>query len=79
MNMSKKNKDIEVRVEEETVSLNGEKVIINKLIIGKKEIGRVIPQSEKKMLIEIDGKNEGSAKSLEEAFEYVIRQWNLND
>lgn len=77
--MSKKNKDIEVRVEEETVSLNGEKVIINKLIIGKKEIGRVIPQSEKKMLIEIDGKNEGSAKSLEEAFEYVIRQWNLND
>jgi hypothetical protein len=77
--MSKKNKEIEVRVEEETISLQGNKGTMHKLFIGKKEIGRIIPQSEKKLSVEIDGKNEATVKSLDEAFEYVIRQWNLND
>ena len=50
--MSKKNKDIEVRVEEEKAQYNGANVLMNKLFIGKKEIGRVIPQNDKKFIIE---------------------------
>lgn len=34
--MSKKNKDIEVRVEEEKAQYNGANVLMNKLFIGKK-------------------------------------------
>ncbi|MGK0552429.1 DUF2969 domain-containing protein [Enterococcus faecalis] len=77
--MSKKNKEIEVRVVEEQASVQDTNAVISKLMIGKKEIGRIIPQSGKKFVIEIDGKMEGNVKSLDEAFEYVIRQWNLND
>lgn len=77
--MSKENKDIEVRVEEEKAQYNGANVLMNKLFIGKKEIGRVIPQNDKKFIIEIDGKQEGTAKNLDEAFETIIRQWNLSE
>ena len=49
--MSKKNKDIEVRVEEEKAQYNGANVLMNKLFIGKKEIGRVIPQNDKKFMM----------------------------
>lgn len=77
--MSKKNKDIEVRIEEEQGSFNGQKVEISKLFIGKKEIGQVIPQEPKKMIVTIDGRNEATLKTMNEAVEYIIRQWNLND
>lgn len=77
--MSKKNKDIEVRIEEEISTYNGQKVEISKLFIGKKEIGQVIPQESKKMIVTIDGRNETTMKSMDEAVEYIIRQWNLND
>ncbi|MHC5226708.1 DUF2969 domain-containing protein [Enterococcus sp. LJL99] len=76
--MSKKNKEIEVRIEEETKKVNGQNVVVSKLIIGKKEIGCVIPEAEK-MIVEIDGRKEATVKSLDEAVEYIIRQWNLND
>ena len=36
--MSKKNKDIEVRVEEEKAQYNGANVLMNKLFIGKKSV-----------------------------------------
>ena len=34
---------------------------------------------DKKFIIEIDGKQEGTAKNLDEAFETIIRQWNLSE
>ena len=76
--MSKKNKEIEVRIEEEVKKIENQNVTISKLIIGKKEIGCVIPDAEK-MSIEIDGQKVATVKSLNEAIEYIIRQWNLND
>lgn len=76
--MSKKNKEIEVRIEEETKKVNGQSINVNTLIIGKKEIGRIIPEAEK-LIVEIDGRKEATVKSLDEAVEYIIRQWNLND
>ncbi|MHA2523850.1 DUF2969 family protein [Staphylococcus epidermidis] len=38
-----------------------------------------MPQNDKKFIIEIDGKQEGTAKNLDEAFETIIRQWNLSE
>lgn len=76
--MTKKHKEIEVRIEEETKKVNGKSLVISKLIIGKKEIGRVIPEAEK-LIVEIDNRKEATVKSLDEAVEYIIRQWNLND
>ncbi|MFD1900237.1 DUF2969 domain-containing protein [Enterococcus termitis] len=77
--MSKKNKDIEVRIEESQKKINGELATINTLMIGKKEIGQVVSQASKKFAVVIDGRNEATVKTLDEAIEYIIRQWNLND
>lgn len=77
--MSKKNKDIEVRIEETQKKVNGETITVSTLMIGKKEIGQVVPQDTKKFTVIIDGRNEATVKTLDEAIEYIIRQWNLND
>lgn len=76
--MSKKNREINVRIEEENKQLNGKMITISKLMIGKKEIGRIIPD-EDKLSVEIDNKKEVTVKLFDEAVEYVIRQWNLNE
>lgn len=77
--MSKKNKDIEVKIEEAEKKINGETITVNTLTIGKKEIGQVLAQGTKKFSVVIDGRNEATVKTLDEAIEYIIRQWNLND
>lgn len=77
--MSKKNKDIEVTIEETVQKINGESITIHTLTIGKKMIGQIVPQGAKKFAIMIDDRNEATAKSMDEAIEYIIRQWNLND
>ncbi|MFK4566726.1 DUF2969 domain-containing protein [Enterococcus sp. UD-01] len=77
--MSKKNKDIEVKIEEATKKINGQTMTVNTLLIGKKEIGQIIPQDSKKFAVLIDGRNEVTVKTMDEAIEYIIRQWNLND
>lgn len=77
--MSKKNKDIEVRIEETQKKINAEMITVSTLMIGKKEIGQVIPQNSKKFAVVIDSRNEATVKTLDEAIEYIIRQWNLND
>lgn len=77
--MSKKNKDIEVIINETSQTINGELLTVHTLTIGKKMIGQIVPQGTKKFAIMIDDRNEGTAKSINEATEYIIRQWNLND
>lgn len=74
--MSKKNKDIEVRIEEEQQQIEGQQVTITKMLIGKKEIGRIIPK-DKKFMLEMNNENAGIVKSVEEGIETIIRQWNL--
>lgn len=75
--MSKKNKDIEVRIEEEVLNVEGQQVTVTKMMIGKKEIGRIIPNDSKKFTLEMSGENTGTVKSVEEGIETIIRQWNL--
>ncbi|WP_086348219.1 DUF2969 domain-containing protein [Candidatus Enterococcus clewellii] len=75
--MSKKNKDIEVRIEEEQQKVDGQQVTVTKMLIGKKEIGRIIPKDSKKFSLEMSGESSGTVKSVEEGIETIIRQWNL--
>ncbi|MBL1229239.1 DUF2969 domain-containing protein [Enterococcus sp. BWB1-3] len=75
--MSKKNKDIEVRIEEEKQTLAGVQITVTKLLIGKKEIGRIIPKDEKRFTIEMNGGTQATVKTVDEGIESIIRQWNL--
>lgn len=76
--MAKKNKDIEVKIEEMQQNINGENKTVTQLFIGKKMIGELIPQ-EKNFEIIFDGETKGMTKSLDDGIEAVIREWNLQD
>lgn len=77
--MSKKNKDIEVRIEETERNLIGQKTTVHQLSIGKKMIGEIFEKGPKTFEYEMSGGYKGVAKTLDEAVESVIRQWNLHD
>ena len=77
--MSKKNKDIEVRVEEEKAQYNGANVLMNKLFIGKKGIGEILTTGPKEFQSFLGDEDLGSSRSLEAAIEMIIRQWNLHE
>lgn len=77
--MSKKNKDIQVVIEEDKKNINGTIRDILNLSIGKKIIGQIMMNDEKKFVILNNGNKELVMKTQEEAIEYIIRQWNLND
>ena len=50
---------------------------MNKLFIGKK-IGRVIPQNDKNSSLKLMASKKVQ-QNLDEAFETIIRQWNLSE
>lgn len=76
--MSKKKKDIEVNVSEETMTRDGKTQTITKLTIGKKEVGKIIPLTDKKWAVEMNDKQETLVKNVDEGIAYIIRQWNLH-
>ncbi|MBO0456847.1 DUF2969 domain-containing protein [Enterococcus hulanensis] len=76
--MSKKNKDIQVQVTEEEREINGEKQTVTQLVIGKKNIGEIIPEN-KNFQAYNDGHVLGSFKSLDDGIEALIRNWNLHE
>lgn len=76
--MAKKNKDIEVKIEESQKNVNGENKTVTQLFIGKKMIGELIPQ-EKNIEVIFDGESKGSVKKLDDGIEAIIREWNLHD
>ncbi|MBO0481618.1 MULTISPECIES: DUF2969 domain-containing protein [Enterococcus] len=77
--MSKKNKDIEVRVEEIQKVINGKNYEVTQLFIGKKNIGEILAYGPKEFEIFFGEEDFGKEKSLENAIETVIRHWNLQD
>ncbi|KAF1295764.1 hypothetical protein BAU15_04305 [Enterococcus sp. JM4C] len=77
--MSKKNKDIEVRMEETKKSVNGQEIEVTQLFIGKKMIGEIFTNDAKHFEIYMDNESQGVTKTFGEAVESVIRQWNLHD
>ncbi|MFV0559690.1 MAG: DUF2969 domain-containing protein [Enterococcus sp.] len=77
--MSKKNKDIEVRIEESQKTISGTTYEVTELFIGKKRIGEILAYGPKEFEIFMSEENIGSTKTLDAAVETVIRQWNLQD
>lgn len=73
----KKNKDIEVIIEETTKNKNGETINVYEMKIGKKTIGTVEALVNNKFEVYYDQELIGTVKNLDEAFEEIIRQWNL--
>ncbi|OTN77298.1 hypothetical protein A5886_002397 [Enterococcus sp. 8G7_MSG3316] len=77
--MSKKNKDIEVRIEETIKPIHGKDYTVNQLFIGKKMIGEIMTMGPKEFQSFLGDEDLGASRSLETAIETVIRQWNLHD
>ncbi|MGX6961341.1 DUF2969 family protein [Vagococcus xieshaowenii] len=73
----KKNKDIEVLIEESSKNKNGETITVHEMKIGKKTIGTVEVLSANKFEVYYDNELISTVKGLDEAFEEIIRQWNL--
>lgn len=76
--MAKKNKDIQVQIQDAQRQVNGKNIEVVQLVIGKKIIGELIPDG-KNFQIFVDGNSLGAAKSLDDGIEAVIRNWNLHD
>lgn len=76
--MSKKNHQIDVNVEEINEQINNEEITVSILTVGKKEIGRVKHVSSNKYEVMINGEKEQHTKNLDDGYELIIRNWNLN-
>lgn len=77
--MSKKNKDIEVRIEETTRNIKGQSYEINQILIGKKVIGEVLTMGAKHFQAFLGETDLGAFKTLDTAIESVLMQHNLHD
>ncbi|MEY8445063.1 DUF2969 domain-containing protein [Enterococcus ratti] len=77
--MSKKNKEIEVRIEELKKQINGKYYAVTQLFIGKKMIGEILTYGPKEFEIFLGEEDFGREKSLENAIETIIRHWNLHE
>lgn len=75
--MSKKNKDIEVVVDEIKRNQGNTQILVNRLSIGKQVIGFVIPDEKGRYQVEKDGETIAKVKTLDEGFEELIADYNL--
>lgn len=75
--MSKKDKKIEIQITDAKVDLNGSKVDGYQLNILKKVIGEIAELDDRFALIK-DGKVDSFYKSLDQAVEKIIENYNLN-
>ncbi|GCF93407.1 hypothetical protein NRIC_12980 [Enterococcus florum] len=76
--MAKKNKDIQVQVQEAAKLINGKKTEVTQLVIGKKVIGEIIAEG-KGFRVWAGDTQLGTVKTLDDGIEAVIRNWNLHD
>lgn len=76
--MSKKNKDIPVEVQEVPKNYQGQSVTAQALIIAKKEIGYLVPQSKGWLAVLPEGAPQ-SVKTEDEGYDLLIRAWNLHE
>lgn len=79
MKIVKKNKDIEVRMEETKKNIQGNTYEVTELYIGKKKIGEILAYGPKEFQSFMDNEELGTSKTLDLAIESIIRQWNLHE
>lgn len=77
--MSKKNKDIEVRVEETVKVIQGKEYEVHQLVLGKKVIGEILASGPKKFQSFLGEEDLGASRTLDAAIETILRQWNLHE
>lgn len=75
--MGKKNKDIELTLDEGTIVVDNQKVKSYTLMMGKKQLGEIIEISEKKYQAKSSNDDIAVLRSLDDAIEELIRIWNL--
>lgn len=79
MKIVKKNKDIEVRIEETKKNIQGNTYEVTELYIGKKKMGEILAYGPKEFQSFMDNEELGTSKTLDLAIESIIRQWNLHE
>lgn len=77
--MSKKNKDIEVRVEETVKVIQGKEYEVHQLVLGKKVIGEILAFGPKEFQSFLGEEDLGASRTLDAAIETILRQWNLHE
>lgn len=77
--MSKKNKDIEVRVEETVKVIQGKEYEVHQLVLGKKVIGEILASGPKEFQSFLGEEDLGASRTLDAAIETILRQWDLHE
>ena len=75
--MSKKDKKIEIQIEDAIVEANGQKYEGYRLSIGKKVIGEVAEISDNQFAVLKNGNAESFYKNVEKAVGNIIEHYNL--
>lgn len=75
----KKNKSVEVELNEVTVQRNGEMVTIYQLTSGKTVIGEITELSENKFQVSSGTSFNLVTKSIDSGCEELLRYWNLTN
>jgi hypothetical protein len=75
--MSKKPKDIEVKVEDVKRNAGNTQIEVTQVSIGKQVLGFVVPVDGGKFDVEVNGKVESTVKTLDEGLEQLISEYNL--
>lgn len=76
--MSKKDKKIEIQIEDAIVEANGQKYEGYRLSIGKKVIGEVAEISDNQFAVLKNGNAESFYKNVEKAVGNIIENYNLS-
>jgi hypothetical protein len=76
--MSKKDKKIEIQIEDSKVEVNGQKYDGYQLSIGKKMIGEIAELAENNFAVLKNGNAESFYKTLEKAVGNIIENYNLS-
>lgn len=76
--MSKKDKKIEIQIEDSQVEVNGQLFDGYRLTIGKKVIGEIAEIAENDFAVVKNGNTENFYKKLEKAVGNIIENYNLS-
>ncbi|MBY5035378.1 DUF2969 domain-containing protein [Streptococcus gallolyticus] len=77
--MSKKDKKIEIQIEDSQVVVNGDTFSGYRLTIGKKAIGEIAELGEAQFAVVKNGNAESFYKKLEQAVGNIIENYNLSN